>query len=140
MAFCSNYGLNINLNLSDKSKIIPKLFSEEIGLVVEVSNDSLKEVKDYYKEKELFCEEVAKKNSGTKIKLTNFSEDLFEIEVNRLFKSWDSVSHKVQCERDNKSCADEEQSNFMKFAEYITPKFEFETPKISNSFLERNQK
>ena len=48
MAFCSNYGLDINLNLSDKSKIIPKLFSEEIGLVVEVSNDSLKEVKDYY--------------------------------------------------------------------------------------------
>ena len=140
MAFCSNYGLDINLNLSDKSKIIPKLFSEEIGLVVEVSNDSLKEVKDYYKEKELFCEEVAKKNSGTKIKLTNFSEDLFEIEVNRLFKSWDIVSHKVQCERDNKSCADEEQSNFMKFAEYITPKFEFETPKISNSFFGKKPK
>ena len=92
MAFCSNYGLNINLNLSDKSKIIPKLFSEEIGLVVEVSNDSLKEVKDYYKEKELFCRGSCQKNSGTKIKLTNFSEDLFEIEVNRLFKSWDSVS------------------------------------------------
>ena len=71
MAFCSNYGLDINLNLSDKSKIIPKLFSEEIGLVVEVSNDSLKEVKDYLKEKELFLRKLPKKMT-TKIKLTNF--------------------------------------------------------------------
>ena len=28
----------------------------------------------------------------------------------------------------------------MKFAEYITPKFEFETPKISNSFFGKKPK
>ena len=43
MALCSNTGLDINLNVADRSELIPLLFSEEIGLVVEVPNDHLKE-------------------------------------------------------------------------------------------------
>ena len=47
MALCSNQGLNIDLDYSDKEQIIPKLFSEEAGLVIEVNNEKLEAVKKY---------------------------------------------------------------------------------------------
>ena len=137
MSLCSGQGLSINLNLSDKSKIIPKLFSEEIGLVVEVPNKHLKGVKDYYQEKDIYCEEIAKKSAEKTFKLINFNEEIFSVDINTLFKSWDSMSHQVQSERDSKTCASEEQDNFVNFDYFITPEINFVTPKISSSLFSK---
>ena len=69
MALCSNQGLDINLDYSDKEQLVPKLFSEEIGLVIEVKNEKLESVRNYLNEKELFFENIAKKNDKKKINI-----------------------------------------------------------------------
>jgi phosphoribosylformylglycinamidine synthase len=72
MALCSNQGLSINLDYSDKEQIVPKLFSEEAGLVIEVNNEKLETVKKYLAERDLFFEEVAKKNEDKKVNINCF--------------------------------------------------------------------
>ena len=51
MAFCSNKGLDISLNESDKDLLVPRLFAEEVGVVIEVKSEDLKDVKEYLQKK-----------------------------------------------------------------------------------------
>ena len=51
MAFCSNKGLDISLNESDKDLLVPRLFAEEVGVVIEVKSEDLKDVKEYLAKK-----------------------------------------------------------------------------------------
>ena len=50
MAFCSNKGLDISLNESDKDLLVPG-FAEEVGVVIEVKSEDLKDVKEYLAKK-----------------------------------------------------------------------------------------
>ena len=62
MSLCSNSGLDIRLDYSDKESIIPKLFSEEVGYVIEIDNEKLTEVKEDLTKRGLFFDEVGRKN------------------------------------------------------------------------------
>ena len=100
MALCSNQGLDINLDYSDKEQVVPKLFSEEIGLVIEVKNEKLESVRNYLNEKELFFENIAKKNDKKKININCFKEEVFSEDLITLFNQWSKVSHEIQKIRD----------------------------------------
>ena len=60
-----------------EEQLVPKLFSEEIGLVIEVKNEKLESVRNYLNEKELFFENIAKKNDKKKININCFKEQVF---------------------------------------------------------------
>ena len=140
MALCSNTGLDINLNVADRSELIPLLFSEEIGLVVEVPNDRLKEVMDYYSKKDLYFQEVAKKSNHAKFRLLNYGEEVFSQSIGELYQAWDDVSFKIQSMRDNHQCAESERAAFLKNDEYLTPKITFDIPEVKNNFFEKKPK
>ena len=80
MAFCSNKGLDISLNESDKDLLVPRLFAEEVGVVIEVKSEDLKDVKEYLAKKDLYFNEVAKKNEK-EINITNFNDEIFQIKL-----------------------------------------------------------
>mgnify|MGYP006253112143 FL=1 len=108
MALCSNQGLSINLDYSDKEQIVPKLFSEEAGLVIEVNNEKLETVKKYLAERDLFFEEVAKKNEDKKVNINCFNEKIFSEDLVTLFNQWSKVSFEIQKIRDSEEAASAE--------------------------------
>ena len=76
MSLCSNLGLDIRLDYSDKG-IIPKLFSEEVDYVIEIDNEKLTEVKEDLTKRGLFFDEVGRKNIDKKINILNFDDVYF---------------------------------------------------------------
>ena len=140
MAMCSNQGLDINLDYPDKSKILPKLFSEEAGLVVEVSNEHLESVKEQLNKKEISFDDIARKNDKKEINISTFNESLFSEKVSDVFEQWNKVSFQVQENRDAVFVADAELSAYKNFDEFLTPKIDFEIPKVSNKIFSTKPK
>ena len=140
MSLCSNLGLDIRLDYSDKESIIPKLFSEETGYVIEINNEKLAEVKETLTEKGLFFDEVGKKNADTKINLFSFDDVLFSSSLDKLFDEWSSVSYKVQKIRDNLESADSEKQVYKKWGDMITPKIDFLIPTPNKNLFSKKPK
>ena len=140
MSLCSNLGLDIRLDYSDKESIIPKLFSEETGYVIEINNEKLAEVKETLTEKGLFFDEVGKKNADTKINLFSFDDVLFSSSLDKLFDEWSSVSYKVQKIRDNLESADSEKQVYKKWGDMITPKIDFPIPTPNKNLFSKKPK
>ena len=135
MALCSDQGIDLDLNLSDKEKIIPKLFSEESGLVIEVEKNNLPSIKDELNEKGIFFDEIAQKNNEHQIRVKNFNEVLFEEGIYKLYDYWDDVSFKIQAQRDNPETATSERKAFKKFDRFLTPKINFAVPAITQKLF-----
>lgn len=140
MALCSNQGLDINLDYSDKEQIIPKLFSEEIGLVIEVKNEKFESVRSYLIEKELFFENVAKKNNDKKININCFKEEIFSEDLITLFNQWSKVSHEIQKIRDSEDTALAEKVAYEKFDKFLTPEINFLIPKPDKNLFRKRPK
>ena len=128
MALCSNTGLDINLDYPEKSKIIPKLFSEESGLIIEVNNENLEKVKKYLGGLDINFEEIAKKNSEKTITINSFRENLFTESLDNLFDEWSKVSFEMQKMRDTAEAAEQEKIAHRDYAEFLTPKIGFDIP------------
>jgi len=128
MALCSNTGLDINLDYPEKSKIIPKLFSEESGLIIEVNNENLEKVKKYLGGLDINFEEIAKKNSEKTITINSFRENLFTESLDNLFDEWSKVSFAMQKMRDTAEAAEQEKIAHRDYAEFLTPKIGFDIP------------
>ena len=128
MALCSNTGLDINLDYPEKSKIIPKLFSEESGLIIEVNNENLEKVKKYLGGLDINFEEIAKKNSEKTITINSFRENLFTESLDNLFDEWSKVSFEMQKMRDTVEAAEQEKIAHRDYAEFLTPKIGFDIP------------
>ena len=140
MALCSNQGLNIDLDYSDKEHIIPKLFSEEAGLVIEVNNEKLETVKKYLNKKELFFEEVAKKSKDKKVNINSFKEEIFSENLVTLFNQWSTVSHQIQKIRDSEEAAAAEKKAYEKFDKFLTPEIKFKIPKPDKNLFSKRPK
>ena len=140
MSLCSNSGLDIRLDYSDKESIIPKLFSEEVGYVIEIDNEKLTEVKEDLTKRGLFFDEVGRKNIDKKINILSFDDVLFSSSLNKLFDEWSSVSHKVQRIRDNIESAQSEKEVYKKWDEIITPKIDFSIPSPNKNLFSKKPK
>ena len=140
MALCSNQGLDINLDYSDKEQLVPKLFSEEIGLVIEVKNEKLESVRNYLNEKELFFENIAKKNDKKKININCFKEEVFSEDLTTLFNQWSKVSHEIQKIRDSEDAALAEKEAYENFDKFLTPEINFVVPKPDKNLFRKRPK
>ena len=128
MALCSNTGLDINLDYPEKSKIIPKLFSEESGLIIEINNENLEKVKKHLGGLDINFEEIAKKNNEKTITINSFRENLFTESLDNLFDEWSKVSFEMQKMRDTAEAAEQEKIAHRDYAEFLTPKIGFDIP------------
>ena len=140
MALCSNTGLDINLDYPEKSKIIPKLFSEESGLIIEVNNESLEKVKKYLGGLDINFEEIAKKNSEKTITINSFKENLFTESLDNLFDEWSKVSFEMQKMRDTVEVAEQEKIAHRDYAEFLTPKIDFDIPNSGKRLFSQKPK
>ena len=107
---------------------MPKLFSEESGLVIEVNNKNLEQVKKYLGGLDINFEEIAKKNNQKTLTINSFRENLFTETLDNLFDQWSKVSFEMQKMRDTKEAAEQEKSAHRDYAEFLTPKINFNIP------------
>ena len=128
MALCSNQGLDLILDYPEKAKIVPKLFSEESGLLVEVENKKLDEIKKYLGTLGVNYEEIARKNSQKKFTIKSFKETMFSSDLNTIFNQWSKVSFEMQKIRDTEQSAEQEKQAYKEFDEFLTPKITFPIP------------
>lgn len=108
MAFASKIGLDIKLNTSN---IIERLFSEELGAVIQIESQHLIEVMQTFTEAGLPPEAikpVAVINDSHKINIQQDEETIYSEPLSLLQQYWSSTSYELQTLRDNPKCAQEE--------------------------------
>ena len=140
MSLCSNQGLDMMLDYPEKAKVIPKLFSEEVGLVIEVNNQKLDEVKKYFGGLSINFEEIAKKNPNQMFTIKSFKEILFSEKLNDLFNEWSKVSFEMQKLRDTEQSAEQEKEAYRTNEIFLTPKINFEIPSSSKRLFSQKPK
>lgn len=107
MAFAGRCGLDVQLDSPD---IFAALFSEELGAVVQVSADNQEAFEQQFKELGLSsC--LARIGSATKeegIKIHSNTSLVFDSNRAALQQAWAETSFRMQHERDNSDCAQQE--------------------------------
>ena len=140
MAFCSNKGLDISLNESDKDLLVPRLFAEEVGVVIEVKSEDLKDVKEYLAKKDLYFNEVAKKNEKKEINITNFNDEILSDKIENLFEQWSEMSNSIKAIRDNPVTTSEQIATYKKEEIFLNPQINFDIPKVSSRIFSSRPK
>ncbi len=132
MMFASNLGVDINFDLAE-SELKKILFSEEPGLVMQMSNKDFLDLKDklniinFY---EVYPIGKTNNHDQLSIKSKTFKE---KIDLNVLMKHWSKVSSEIKKLRDNPNCAEEEQASYLNRNKIILHQsFNFEVPKSLN--------
>ena len=109
MVLCSEMGADIDIGFLDKKKVASFLFNEELGLVIQVENNTAKEIKQTLKDSSYGASVI---EMGNPIKENNLiistETERFEFSYKEMIKNWWKVSHKIQKERDNPKVADDE--------------------------------
>jgi len=114
MAFAGGTGLELWLDglVSDAKRVLPVLFSEELGAVVQVREQDVQRVGAAFERAALAgCVHDLGRPTGTDaVTLRLGAQTLFASTRGALRASWSETSHALQRLRDNPECADEEQA------------------------------
>ncbi len=133
MAFAGRKGVNVDLSdasdPSDKSDALAKLFSEELGAVIEVSEDNLEKVTTAFQAAgtRLSVYNLGKTTTNKTLLITQNNELLYKESLSTLNRAWSELTYRMQALRDNPECAQEEYDRILDESDQgliIQPKFE----------------
>ncbi|MBF6025938.1 phosphoribosylformylglycinamidine synthase [Lysobacter niastensis] len=128
MAFCSRLGLDINLDGWGDDPF-RTLFNEELGAIVQVSNEDRAEFADLVARHGLIdcAQRIARPTTAPAVRVRDEGKTLIEWRWDDLFDAWWATTHAMQKLRDNPECADEERAIARDFnAPGIKPKLVFD--------------
>lgn len=111
MAFAARCGLDVQLDslTDDPNAVIPTLFNEELGAVLQIRADDTPYVTALLEQSGLAAGQIGQPVFGS----NNFairvnSETVFDESLLKLQQTWQATSHQIQRLRDNPECADSE--------------------------------
>ena len=110
MAFAARTGMDIILDNPGKD-LLPLLFNEEAGAVIQIRADDADTVRDMFSDAEGLNDHIhviGTLNSKCKINLHYRNESVFSEDVLTLQRQWTETSYRMQLLRDNPDCAAEE--------------------------------
>ncbi len=114
MAFVARQGINIKLDplCPDSSdNIIPTLFNEELGAVIQIRSKDLGEVYRVFKDAEFLQDhihDIGTLNQERQLKIIKNDETIFEEAILSLHRSWSETTFRMQTLRDNPVAAKQE--------------------------------
>ena len=114
MAFAARKGININLDSLDPDSscdILPALFNEELGAVIQIRAEDLEEVYRAFKDAEFMQDhihDIGTLNQDQQLRIIKNNETVFEEELLSLHRSWSETTFKMQVLRDNPVSARQE--------------------------------
>jgi phosphoribosylformylglycinamidine synthase len=109
MAFAGGAGLEIELPEALGEDPIAALFAEELGAVLQVSDEHAAAVSAAFAARGLVVHDLGRPVPGTRIELRRAGATLYAAERSALRAAWSETTHAIQRLRDDESCADEEQ-------------------------------
>ena len=132
MAFAGHCGIDFNLNVKDE--MVNFLFNEELGAVIQISDDDVIEILKYFNDElGLAAQVIGAPNNKQCIKIYNESNLILESSRGKLQQDWAETSYKIQSIRDNPKTAKEEFDLILDDSfEGIQPKINFDIPKSVN--------
>ena len=109
MAFASGSGLDVTLE-QRYDRLLPPLFSEELGAVLQVARDELPQVLDVLGRHGLAedAREVARPSEAPRVVIRGADGVAFDEPLATLRAWWSATTHALQRLRDDPDCADEE--------------------------------
>jgi len=114
MTFAARIGININLDSLDPDSscdILPALFNEELGAVIQIRAEDLEEVYRAFKDTEFMQDhihDIGTLNQDQQLRIIKNNETVFEEELLSLHRSWSETTFKMQVLRDNPVSARQE--------------------------------
>lgn len=114
MAFAARCGLNVQID-SDIDSAPARLFSEEIGVVIQAADSDLDRVNAVLAQHQLdaLTSIVAKPRLDERIVVNTASFELIDSRRGALQQLWAQNSHAIQRDRDNADCADQEYADIL---------------------------
>ena len=109
MAFSGNCGLDLNLNGS--STVFETLFSEELGLVVECSNDNEKEVEEILARVKVDCTELGRTTQDRQISISYNNEPVLDEKMVVLRSWWEETSYQLERLQADLACVEQEKES-----------------------------
>ncbi len=128
MAFASHVGLDLQLDDWGDDPL-RTLFTEELGLIVEIAEEDRAEFADLVARHGLIecAQRIARPTTAAAVRVLEDGEVLAEWRWEALFDAWWSVTHAMQRLRDNPESADEERAAVRRFdAPGLQPKLTFD--------------
>ena len=119
MAFAGRSGVDIDI----EEEIINRLFSEELGAVIEVDAEVAKELEFVFPSLE--CSQIGRPNDDGHIRINVGGDEIYCSTRARLQSFWAETSYRIQKLRDHPRCADEEFDNIGKDLPGISPVVNF---------------
>ncbi len=108
MAFSGNCGVHIDLAKVDGGETIPVLFSEELGLVMEVKKDHLQEVLRLFRKMDVPCSVIGETLLEKRVLITRDGGPILDKGMGDLRDIWEQTSHEIEKIQANPRCAVEE--------------------------------
>ena len=106
MSFSARCGIDVEL---DKDwPLLPFLFNEELGAVIQVANADLDAMLSELKRLDIHASILGRQNEDSMFRVRHNGELVYQAERGELQQRWSRVSYEVQRLRDNPRCAEEE--------------------------------
>ena len=109
MAFSGNCGLDLNLDGS--GTVFEALFSEELGLVVECSNDNQKEVEEILSKNKVDCTELGRTTQDRQISISYNNEPVLDEKMVVLRSWWEETSYQLERLQADLACVEQEKES-----------------------------
>ncbi len=109
MAFGGNCGLKVNIQGWESA--VASLFSEELGIVLEVRQDTLDEVKYSFDVVGITYEEIGRSTVEPQIMVSYNQDVVLQENMHVLRQIWEETSYQLERLQMNPECADEEKKN-----------------------------
>jgi phosphoribosylformylglycinamidine synthase len=109
MAFAARSGLRLELQGAE-DRLLPRLFSEELGAVLQVRGNDLDKVYAICREEGLgeLLLDLGCPVAGAQLEIQLDDKPVLELDLADLHQCWSRTSYAIQRLRDNPECADEE--------------------------------
>lgn len=115
MAFASRAGIAIQLD--EESEIIPALFNEELGAVIQVRNEHVEDINKLFTDSGMpsgYLHVIATVKNDMQISINHKDNLIFEKNIMQLHRMWSETSFHMQSLRDNPDCARQEFDRYTK--------------------------
>src|SRR5690606_34879178 len=141
MAFASRSGLDLTLPTKSAQGVIPALFAEELGAVLQVRTSEVDAIVARLRGAGLGeCVSVlGTPRAGDEVTIRSGSEIVLQGSVSQLRRTWSKVTHQMQSLRDNPRCADEAYDALLDAVDPgISPKLTFALEEsVARPYIER---
>ncbi len=107
MAFSGNCGFTVHLE-EERESCIPRLFSEELGLVIEVLSSNQQEVLNAFRNAEVPCKVLGTTETNREVRIEFNGEVVLSESMEVLRDIWEETSYQLERLQANPRCADSE--------------------------------